>query len=270
MAAAATDKNQGERILYTTWNSTCSWRVRMVMAYKGIKATQKYIRLQASEDAVPEYININPSGVPTLVEPDGRTYTQSAAIMEYLEEAYPDSKSILPKEAGDRALCRALAQEIISGMQPLQNMAVAYLHLICRPSWKGAKSEKPLIMIGAKQFGPSGEVVNFKYLQAVLIEKFWGVENLMSRVAGTHSFGNSFTIADAALVPQAHAAYHSFGVDISQFPTIARVMQNLKKEECVLTTQPNVCEDYCPPFVPLDPVGVPLDQQVPVEEPKKK
>jgi len=248
-----------ERILYNTWNSTCSWRIRIVLAYKGLESKYVAINLQKSEDCDPAYINVNPSGVPTLTEADGRTYTQSMAIMEYLEEQYPE-RSILPADRHHRALCRAIAQEVISGIQPLQNMAVAYLHLQCRGTWKGGpdgRGDKPNIMIGAKQNGKAGEVVNIRYLRDVLVEKLWGVENMMSRVAGTYSVGDSFTMADAALIPQVYASHHSFGVDISVYPTICRVLKTLKTLPFVLATSPDECPDYMPPKLPFAEVGVP-------------
>jgi len=248
-----------ERILHNTWNSTCSWRVRLVLAYKELPFKYIPINLQKAEDNDPAYINVNPSGVPTLTEPDGRVFTQSMAIMEYLEEKYPE-RSILPNEMGRRALCRAIAQEIISGIQPLQNMAVAYLHLQCRGLWKGGpdgRGEKPNIMIGAKQLGPYGEVSNLRYLRDVLVEKLWGVENLMSRVSGTYTVGDTFSIADAALIPQVYASHHSFAVDISVFPTICRVLKTVKELPFVLATSPDECPDFMPPKLPFADVGIP-------------
>jgi maleylacetoacetate isomerase len=245
-----------ERVLQNTWNSSCSWRVRMVMAYKKLDYKYETVNLVRSEDANPVYINQNPSGVPTLTEANGQQLTQSMAIMEYLEEVYPEN-SVLPKDAQQRALCRALALEVVSGIQPLQNMGVAYLHILCRGSWP---KEKPNIMIGAKQVGAIGEVTNIKYLKDVLIEKLWGVENLMSRVAGTYSIGDTFTIADAALIPQVHASHHSFGVDISVYPTIARVMKTLRELDFVKSTEPDNCPDFVPGGnVPLSVVAVPKE-----------
>lgn len=254
-----------ERVLQNTWNSSCSWRVRLALAYKGIPFKYVAINLQKQEDCDPAYINQNPSGVPTLTEPDGRTYTQSQAIMEYLEEVYPE-KPLLPKEPGMRCLCRALAQEIISGIQPLQNMAVAYLHMQCRASWKGANSDKPNIQIGAQQVGRIGQVTNMKFLRDVLVEKLWGVENLMSRIAGTYSCGDTFSVADCALIPQVHASHYSFGVDISVFPTISRVLNNLKKLDFVDATSTDNSPDHMPPLIPLSAVGVPKAAQAPKQE----
>ena len=88
-----------------------------------------------------------------------------------------------------------------------------------------------------------GEVTNIKYLRDIITEKLWGFENLLSRTAGTHCFGDSFTIADAALMPQANACRSSFGLDLSIFPTISRVLANIEKLDCVQKTHPDVCPD---------------------------
>jgi len=241
----------GERVLENYWISTCSWRVRMVLNHKGLDYKYVCVHLHRSEDDAPEYINKNPSGVPTLTEADGTQLTQSMAIMEYLEEKYPE-QSVMPKDPVLRAKVRGIAEEICSGIQPLQNMCVGNLFKICKPWWP---AEKKNIMIGAKQMGPVGEVTNIRYLRDVIIEKMQGVDNLMSRAAGTHSVGDSFTIADAALIPQCYAAQYSFGIDLSQFPTIYRVMQTLKKLPCALATEPDVCPDAANVFGALADVA---------------
>lgn len=246
---ALIEKKPGTRYLQNTWNSTCSWRIRLAMAYKKIQFEYVGIKLQQSEDTAPEYINVNPSGVPTLTEPDGKVFTQSAAIMEYLDEAYPDTPALLPKDPAARALCRALAQEIISGIQPLQNFTVAVSHIVCRKTWPWEKGD---LQIGVKQVGPRiGEFVHMKYLKDIIIEKLWGFENLMKRTAGKFCCGDIFTQADAALIPQVGASHYSFGVDIRQFPTIARVMKNLIELDFVLATEPGACPDLVGPKYPI-------------------
>jgi len=112
-------------------------------------------------------------------------------------------------------------------------------------------------MIGAKQTGKYGEVSNLRYLRDVLVEKLWGVENLMSRVAGTYSVGDTFSMADAALLPQIYASHHSFGVDISVYPTICRVLKTLKTLDFVIATSPDECPDFVAPKLPLSEVGAP-------------
>ncbi len=75
------------------------------------------------EQFTAEYKALNPiSHVPTL-SIDGVPYTESLAIMELLEELYPEP-ALLPKKPHDRARVRALAETINAGIQPLQNTSL--------------------------------------------------------------------------------------------------------------------------------------------------
>jgi maleylacetoacetate isomerase len=66
----------------------------------------------------------NPAGfVPSLKVGD-HTVTESFAIMQFLEEQYPSTPSLLPTDVFDRAAVRSLALHIIAGIQPIQNMVV--------------------------------------------------------------------------------------------------------------------------------------------------
>jgi maleylacetoacetate isomerase len=70
-----------------------------------------------------EYTKLNPTHVvPTLIH-DGQVLTQSIAIMEYLEETFPQP-ALLPADPALRAKTRALVQNIASDIQPLQNLRV--------------------------------------------------------------------------------------------------------------------------------------------------
>ena len=66
------------------------------------------------------YREVNPqSRVPTLVH-DGQRFTQSLAIIEYLDETFPDHR-LIPRDPVDRARVRMLSQIIACDIQPLQN-----------------------------------------------------------------------------------------------------------------------------------------------------
>ncbi|CAG2227018.1 GSTZ1 [Mytilus edulis] len=70
-----------------------------------------------------EYSTLNPmQQVPTLVI-NGQPIAQSVAVLEYLEEAYPDPP-LLPKDSLQRAKVREITETICSGIQPLQNLVV--------------------------------------------------------------------------------------------------------------------------------------------------
>src|SRR4051812_14395921 len=90
--------------LYTYFRSSCSARVRIALNIKGISYEHKYVNILKGEQALSEYDEVNPSHfVPSLRLPNGTILTQSLAIMEYLEEAYPDTSLLLPSDALGRA-----------------------------------------------------------------------------------------------------------------------------------------------------------------------
>ncbi|SFM94177.1 glutathione S-transferase family protein [Variovorax sp. OV329] len=73
-------------VLYNNAYSTCSLKVRLVLAEKGIDWKDEQISFANNEHLTPEYLKLNPNGVvPTLVH-DGQVVIDSSVIMEYLDE----------------------------------------------------------------------------------------------------------------------------------------------------------------------------------------
>src|SRR5690606_3953344 len=103
--------------------------VRTTLALKGIAFDYFPVQLvrEGGHQNAEWYRELNPmSQVPTLeVEIRGRTrkLSQSLAIMEFLEEAYPEP-ALLPEDPFLRARARQLSEIVNSGIQPLQNLAV--------------------------------------------------------------------------------------------------------------------------------------------------
>ena len=79
--------------------------------------------------------------------------------------------------------------------------------------------------------------------------RFWiekglhSVEILLLKCSGKYCFGDQITMADCFLIPQIYNA-HRFKVDMEQFPSINKVVQNLEKIEAFLTAQPEKQPDY--------------------------
>jgi len=93
-------------VLYHSPYSTCSQKVRLVLAEKGIDYSSCEISFAREEQLTPEYLQLNPNGVvPTLVH-DGEPVTDSSCIMEYLDEVFPKPALSLPTALG-RARLRA-------------------------------------------------------------------------------------------------------------------------------------------------------------------
>lgn len=91
--------------LYHFWGSTCSKRVRICLAEKGLEWESRHTSLPRGEQLKPEYVKMNPSGVvPTLVH-DGRVLIESMFIMEYLDDTFPE-RPLRPADTYERAQMR--------------------------------------------------------------------------------------------------------------------------------------------------------------------
>lgn len=96
---------------YYASGSPYAWRVWLALEYKAIAYTLKKLSFDAGDLTRPEYLAINPRHkVPAIVE-DGFTLYESAAIVEYLDEAYPAEPRLIPGDARGRALVRRMVQE---------------------------------------------------------------------------------------------------------------------------------------------------------------
>src|SRR4051812_37519520 len=112
-----------ELILYNYWRSSCAWRVRFALAYKGLAYESRAVDLLASAQLSDEHKGRSPMGVVPCLVIDGRALSESVAILEYLEELVPE-KPLLPRDPWARARVRQLVQLVNSGIQPLQNTSV--------------------------------------------------------------------------------------------------------------------------------------------------
>src|SRR5579862_10055629 len=111
-------------ILYGHAVSSASYRVRIALQLKRLKVTQVLLDLRAGEQRREEFRQINSQAlVPALVLDDGAVLTQSAAIIEYLDEVFPEPP-LLPKDPVARARVRAMSQAITCDVHPLNNLRV--------------------------------------------------------------------------------------------------------------------------------------------------
>ena len=161
-----------------------------------------------------EYQKVNPMAqVPALDMGDGKIITQSLAIMEFLDEVYPDGQQLLPKEAFEKAKVREISEIINAGTQPLQNLSVITHH--------SSDPEERKIW---SQFWIS------KGLRVV--------EKLLGQSSGKYCVGDEITMADCCLVPQIYNA-NRFAVDMSQFPNINRILKALEVEKAFIAAHPD-------------------------------
>jgi maleylacetoacetate isomerase len=208
--------------LYTYWRSSASHRVRIALGYKGLPYEPVFVNLLAGEQRREEYKRLNPMGYLPCLDVDGTKFVESTAILELLEELYPDPP-LLPKKPEDRARVRALVQIVNSGIQPLQNLTVL--------DRVGDDKERRLEWIG--HFMTRGLAA-----WEALATRF--AEETGSK--GPYAYGDTFTSADVLLIPQLYAA-RRFGVDLSPYPTILRVDEATRDLPFVKAAHPDAQPD---------------------------
>jgi maleylacetoacetate isomerase len=189
-------------VLHSYWRSTCSWRVRIALATKGIKYDYKSIHLVKNEQMSDEFTVMNPSQELPVLQIDGHALSQSGAIIEYLEETRPEP-ALLPKSAADKAHVRRICDIIAAGIQSVQNLR------ILRYVIKDLEGE-------AKDAAKQGWANHW------ITHGFVALERVLATTSGKFCVGDEVTMADLFLVPQIFNA-NRYKVDMSKFPIITKI-----------------------------------------------
>ncbi len=189
--------------LYNYWRSSCSWRVRIGLYWKQQPFSYLPVHLlkEGGQQKAEPYASLNPmQSVPLLeVEDGGRLFhlAQSMAILEYLEERWPEPP-LLPADRLARAQVRQAAEIVNSGIQPYQNTSVQ----------KRVKHE----LHGDEK----------AWARHFIAHGLRALEPLLRSTAGRYAVGDQVTLADCFLVPQLYHA-RRYEVDLTPFPTLTRV-----------------------------------------------
>ncbi|MFM9887794.1 MAG: glutathione S-transferase family protein, partial [Burkholderiales bacterium] len=124
--------------LYHSVNSVCAQKVRVVLAEKGLDYQEHLMTLQGDQ-FTPEYMKLNPNGVVPTVVHDGRAVTESAVILYYLDEAFPQPP-LMPGDLHQRASVRQfnkLIDEYLHNSCMILTFATAF-----RPWFAGLTGEQ--------------------------------------------------------------------------------------------------------------------------------
>ena len=183
--------------LHGYYRSSASYRVRIALNLKGMVAEHLPHHLRKGEQRDPAYLTINPQGlVPTLLDDTGAILTQSLAIIEWLDENYPQPP-LLPVDSLQRAHVRAFSMVIACDIHPIQNLKV---------------------LARLRQLGQPEEAVTEWAIWANR-EGLAACETLIANESGPFCFGVAPTMADICLVPQLANA-RRFGVNLNEFPRL--------------------------------------------------
>jgi len=188
--------------LYTFFASSASFRVRIALNYKGLAYDQVSVNLRKGEQQADAYRAANAQAlVPMLVDGD-RRLIQSLAIMEYLEERYPQP-ALLPRDPLDRAYVRALCGIVACEIHPLNNLRTL----------KHVRRTYGLDDAGIGAWYRHWIADGFE-----MIERFLVAEGRDAR----YCLGDTVTMADCCLVPQVFNAKR-YDSDMSAYPTAMRI-----------------------------------------------
>ena len=186
--------------LYDYFRSSAAYRVRIALNLKRLSydAVPIHLSKDGGRQKTPEYRAINPQmRVPALVLSNGDRLIQSLAIIEYLDETFPDP-ALLPVEAVERAQVRAVAQIIACDIHPINNTST---------------------LVYLRKLGHDQTEIDEWYASWIL-SGFEAVETMIR--PAPYAFGSHVTIADLCIVPQVFNA-RRFKVPLDQFPKIAGV-----------------------------------------------
>jgi maleylacetoacetate isomerase len=210
------------RELYTFFRSSTSYRLRIALAFKRLDYTPHYVSLPKMEHRDPIYRALHPQGlVPLLIDGSG-SFIQSMAIIEYLDEAYPEPP-LMPADMHGRAYVRAVSQIIGCEMHPLNNVRVL----------KRIQS----------QFGADETATNTWYRHWIA-EGLGGLESYVAGagLSGQFCHGDGVTMADVCLVPQIFNAQR-FGCPLDNYPLLNAIFVRCMELDAFRSTQPSTQAD---------------------------
>jgi len=186
-----------EITLHGYWRSSAVYRVRIALNLKGLDYDQVGHDLRIGEQQDPAYKAIAPAGLVPAIEHDGQALVQSLAIIEWLNERWPDPP-LLPGPVEDRAIIRAMAATVAADIHPLNNLRVLkYLKI---------------------EFERSQDAID-RWIAHWISEGFAALEVMVGRHGRGFAFGDQPTVADCFLVPQVFNA-ERFNVDLAPFPRV--------------------------------------------------
>ena len=210
--------------LHTYWRSSAAYRVRIVLALKGLEyeSVPRHLLRDGGEQRRADYLALNPQGLVPALEHDGLVLTQSLAICEYLEECFPEPP-LLPASPHDRAGVRAMALAVACDIHPLNNLRVQqYLR-------DGLDEDDAAVT---------------QWVRHWIAQGFGALETLIGRHSGDgrHCFGAAVTLADACLVPQVYNARRA-GLDLAPWPRLAAVTGYLETLPAFAAARPEAQPD---------------------------
>ena len=203
-------------ILYDYWRSSAAYRLRIAFNLAGLPYETVPVDLLAGEQRSPEHLGRNPQGLVPVAEIDGILFTQSLAIIEFLDDSgyFP----FLPGDIIGRARVRAMSYAIAMEIHPVCNLSVA----------------KHAADASGGRFSMKDWMIRF------IPPGLAALEAMVARSPErSHCYGDRVTMADVCLVPQLYNA-RRWGIDLRPYPVISEVSARLEAKPAFRDARPEI------------------------------
>jgi maleylacetoacetate isomerase len=208
--------------LYSYWRTSATYRIRVALNLKGVAATEMNINLDTGEQRSEAFLKINPMGaIPAFIDNEAgqsqAPLTQSLAILEFLDEAYP-TPSLLPVDLHARARVRSIAAMLAADTHPMITPRVK----------KYLTSTAKFDDISWKAWQTQWFTVGLQALEARLAS---------DASTGKFCHGDTPTMADICLA-SIIVVMRVFKVEVANIPTVTRIMAECEKLEAFAKANP--------------------------------
>lgn len=205
-----------EAVLFDYWRSSASYRVRIALNMLGEAYRPVSVDLLAKSQKAPEHLARNPQGLVPVLDIDGHIFTQSLAIIEYLDETR--HAGFLPSDPLGRHRVRQLSYAIAMEIHPVCNSGV---------------------IAELMRLASDGEAARDAWMQKFIGDGLAAFEKLLDNPA-TRAFchGDHPTMADICLVPQVYNALR-WNVDISGLKRVLEISGRCEGLEAFAKAHPD-------------------------------
>ncbi|MEJ6782932.1 maleylacetoacetate isomerase [Aminobacter sp. Piv2-1] len=205
-----------ETVLFDYWRSSASYRVRIALHMLGEEFRSVSVDLLAKSQKSPEHLARNPQGLVPVLDIDGHAFTQSLAIIEYLDETR--HVGFLPSDPIGRHRVRQLSYAIAMEIHPVCNTGV---------------------IAELMRLASDGEAARDAWMRKFIGDGLGAFEKLLDNPAtGAFCHGDSPTMADICLVPQVYNA-RRWNVDISDLPRVLEISGRCEGLEAFARAHPD-------------------------------
>lgn len=205
-----------ETVLFDYWRSSASYRVRIALNMLGEEFRSVSVDLLAKDQKSTLHLARNPQGLVPVLDIDGHAFTQSLAIIEYLDETR--AAGFLPSDPVGRQRVRQLSYAI-----------AMEIHAVCNT---GVVAELMRVAI-------DGEAARDAWMQKFIGDGMAAFEKLLNHPAtGQFSHGDTPTMADFCLVPQVYNA-RRWNIDLSAMPRVLDIASRCEHLDAFAKAHPD-------------------------------